>query len=209
MDVKHNIYGIFPTPIYISKLNKFTKQELNYVDKLSLNINKNMGNVSSKNSYVLNDKPFNNIKKQLLNHITKYFDEVISTSDKIVPYITQSWLNYTKENEYHHSHAHPNSFVSGVLYINANKENDKIIFEKNKYQAIDLTKKDFNLYNSDTWFFPVHTGDLIMFPSDTQHKVEYKRGNNIRTSIAFNIYIKGILGDLIKLTELKLLQKGG
>ena len=164
-----------------------------------------MGNVSSKNSYVLNDKPFNNIKKQLLNHITKYFDEVISTSDKIVPYITQSWLNYTKENEYHHSHAHPNSFVSGVLYINANKENDKIIFEKNKYQAIDLTKKDFNLYNSDTWFFPVHTGDLIMFPSDTQHKVEYKRGNNIRTSIAFNIYIKGIVGNLIKLTELKLL----
>ena len=207
--IKHNLYGIFPTPIYISKLNKFTKKELNYVDKLSLNINKNMGNVSSKNSYVLNDKPFNNIKKQLLNHITKYFDEVISTSDKIVPYITQSWLNYTKENEYHHSHAHPNSFVSGVLYINANKENDKIIFEKNKYQAIDLTKKDFNLYNSDTWFFPVHTSDLIMFPSDTQHKVEYKRGNNIRTSIAFNIYIKGILGDLIKLTELKLLQKGG
>ena len=202
--IKHNLYGIFPTPIYISKLNKFTKQELNYVDKLSLNINKNMGNVSSKNSYVLNDKPFNNIKKQLLNHITKYFDEVISTSDKIVPYITQSWLNYTKENEYHHSHAHPNSFVSGVLYINANKENDKIIFEKNKYQAIDLTKKDFNLYNSDTWFFPVHTGDLIMFPSDTQHKVEYKRGNNIRTSIAFNIYIKGIVGNLIKLTELKL-----
>ena len=53
MDVKHNLYGIFPTPIYISKLNKFTKKELNYVDKLSLNINKNMGNVSSKNSYVL------------------------------------------------------------------------------------------------------------------------------------------------------------
>jgi len=204
MDIKHNLYGIFPTPIYISKLNKFTKKELNYVDKLSLNINKNMGNVSSKNSYVLNDKPFNNIKKQLLNHITKYFDEVISTSDKIVPYITQSWLNYTKENEYHHSHAHPNSFVSGVLYINANKENDKIVFEKNKYQGIDLTKKDFNLYNSDSWFFPVHTGDLIMFPSDTQHKVEYKRGNNIRTSIAFNIYIKGIVGNLIKLTELKL-----
>ena len=209
MDVKHNIYGIFPTPIYISKLNKFTKQELSYVDKLSLNVNKNVGNVSSKNSYVLNDKPFNNIKKQLLNHITKYFDEVISTSDKIVPYITQSWLNYTKENEYHHSHAHPNSFVSGVLYINANKENDKIVFEKNKYQAIDLTKKDFNLYNSDTWFFPVHTSDLIMFPSDTMHKVEYKRGDNIRTSIAFNIYIKGIVGDSIKLTELKLLQKGG
>ena len=208
MDVKHNLYGIFPTPIYISKLNKFTKQELNYVDKLSLNINKNMGNVSSKNSYVLNDKPFNNIKKQLLNHITKYFDEVISTSDKIIPYITQSWLNYTKENEYHHSHAHPNSFVSGVLYMNANKENDKIVFEKNKYQGIDLTKKDFNLYNSDTWFFPVHTSDLIMFPSDTMHKVEYKRGDNIRTSIAFNIYIKGIVGSSLKLTELKLLQKG-
>ena len=43
-----------------------------------------------------------------------------------------------------------------------------------------------------------------MFPSETQHKVEYNKENNIRTSIAFNIYIKGVIGSLSKLTELKL-----
>ena len=110
-----------------------------------------------------------------MSHIKQYFDKVISTSDKIVPYITQSWINYTREGEYHHSHAHPNSLISGVLYIDANKDNDKILFEKRGYHRIALTIKDYNLYNSDSWFFPVQTGDLIIFPSETQHKVEFKK----------------------------------
>jgi hypothetical protein len=38
--------------------------------------------------------------------------------------------------------------------------------------------KDFNLWNSETWFFPVETGDLFMFPSSTIHQVETKKGTN-------------------------------
>ena len=38
--------------------------------------------------------------------------------NKIVqPYITQSWLNTTNQNEAHHQHEHPNSFLSGVDLI--------------------------------------------------------------------------------------------
>jgi hypothetical protein len=36
----------------------------------------------------------------------------------VTPYITQSWLNYTETNQYHHKHEHPNSLVSGVFYVN-------------------------------------------------------------------------------------------
>ncbi len=48
--------------------------------------------------------------------------------NNITPYITQSWLNYTETNQYHHKHQHPNSLVSGVFYINCDDKFDKIKF---------------------------------------------------------------------------------
>ena len=39
--IESNISGIFPTPIYISKLNReFTNKELSFIDKTKLNVNK-------------------------------------------------------------------------------------------------------------------------------------------------------------------------
>ena len=121
--------------------------------------------------------------------------------------MTQSWLNYTEANQHHHKHEHPNSVVSGVLYFDSDKEKDKILFSnpegyKQLVPAIDNTK--FNLWNSSTWFFPVETGDLFMFPSSTTHQVETKQGNNTRTSLSFNTFYEGTLGSLDILTELKL-----
>ena len=60
------------------------------------------------------------------------------------------------------------------------------------------------MWNSSTWFFPVQTGDLFMFPSSTTHQVETKKGNNTRVSLAFNTFYKGNIGSNSKLIELKL-----
>jgi uncharacterized protein (TIGR02466 family) len=197
------INSIFPTPIYISKLNRdFTPLELKFVDKSKKNFTKNDGNITSKNNYILNEKPFENIKKELDLRVKDYFKKVISSTDKIIPYITQSWLNYTETNQYHHKHAHPNSLVSGVFYINCHEELDKIKFFDDKYKTIKLETKDWNLYNSESWWFTVKTGDIIMFPSSLTHMVETKEGTNTRISLAFNVFVKGTLGDNTRLTEL-------
>ena len=198
-----NINGIFPTPIYISKLDrKLTTLELKFVDKNKKDFNKNDGNITSNNNYILNEKPFANIKKELDLRVQDYFDKVISTANNITPYITQSWLNYTETNQYHHKHAHPNSLVSGVFYINCNKEHDKIKFFNDTYQIIKPEIKEYNIWNSQSWWFPVKTGDVILFPSSLTHMVENKQGNNTRISLAFNIFIKGTVGNNKNLTEL-------
>ena len=197
------INSIFPTPIYISKLNRdFTPLELKFVDKSKKNFTKNDGNITSKNNYILNEKPFENIKKELDLRVKDYFKKVISSTEKITPYITQSWLNYTETNQFHHKHAHPNSLVSGVFYINCHEELDKIKFFDDKYKTIKLETKDWNLYNSESWWFTVKTGDIIMFPSSLTHMVETKEGTNTRISLAFNVFVKGTLGDNTALTEL-------
>jgi uncharacterized protein (TIGR02466 family) len=180
------INGIFPTPVYLSELDRaLTSLELKFVENNKKNINKNEGNITSVNNYILNEKPFANIKKELDLRVQDYFDKVISPANNITPYITQSWLNYTEPNQYHHKHAHPNSLVSGVFYINCHKELDKIKFFNESYQTIKPETKDWNLWNSESWWFPVKTGDIIMFPSSLTHMVETKEGTNTRISLSF------------------------
>jgi len=201
--IESNINGIFPTPIYMSKLDReLTPLELKFVDKNKKDFYKNDGNITSNNNYILNEKPFANIKKDLDLRVQDYFNKVLSVTNSVTPFITQSWLNFTETNQYHHKHAHPNSLVSGVFYINCHEELDKIKFFKEEYKTIKFEIKNWNLWNSESWWFTVKTGDIILFPSNLVHMVENKKGSNTRISLAFNVFIKGKLGNNKDLTEL-------
>tara|TARA_R110000744_G_scaffold14331_1_gene40777 strand:- start:29 stop:646 length:618 start_codon:yes stop_codon:yes gene_type:complete len=202
--VKTTIDNLFPTPIYRSDINrKFTKQELQFVNEQKKHCSKNVGNINTQDNYILNKKEFKNIKKFLDTACQDYLEKIISPKNNVKLYITQSWLNYTEENQYHHTHAHPNSIISGVLYFDCDKKNDKIKFTNPKmYQQLKPEIKNFNLWNSETWWFPLENGQLIMFPSSTIHQVETKKGTNTRISLAFNTFYKGILGLNSDLTEL-------
>jgi uncharacterized protein (TIGR02466 family) len=202
--IESNINGIFPTPIYTSKLNReLTKKELSFIDKTKSDCNSNEGNITSNDSYILNNKIFKDLKEKLDLRVKDYFDKIICPANNITPYITQSWLNYTETNQYHHKHEHPNSLVSGVFYINCNEEFDKIkFFKKFNYQTIKPEVKDWNIWNSESWWFSVKSGDIILFPSSLTHMVETKQGDNTRISLAFNVFIKGTVGNNKNLTEL-------
>ena len=203
------IHSLFSTPIYYTKMNRgFTKQELNFVNEQKKHCSKNEGNINTTDNYILNRNQFKNLHKMLSIECNKYLEKIICPKNKDLElYITQSWLNYTESNQYHHRHEHPNSYVSGVLYINSDIKTDSIkFFHNNTYIPIspDIDKKRWNHFNSRSWWFSVDTGTLVMFPSSTTHQVDVKEGNNTRISLAFNTFIKGTLGDNFSLTELKL-----
>ena len=200
------IQNLFPTPIYTTKIDRgFTKQELQFVKEQKKHCKNNEGNINTKDNYILNRKEFKNVKKFLDKCCKDYLEKVICPKNNIELYITQSWLNYTEANQYHHKHEHPNSVVSGVFYFDSDIKNDKILFSHpTPYIQIvpEIDKEKFNLWNSRTWFFPVETGNLFMFPSSTTHQVETKQGNNTRISLAFNTFYKGTIGSNNNLTEL-------
>jgi uncharacterized protein (TIGR02466 family) len=197
------IHSLFPTPVFFSSLErKLTPLETKFLNKKEKDTYHNQGNITSNDNYVLNEKPFLNLKNELDLKVKEYFDKIICPSNKVKPYITQSWLNYTKRNQYHHKHQHPNSLVSGVFYINADEKLDKIKFFKEDYQPIKLEIKEYNLFNSQSWWFTVKTGDIVLFPSSLTHMVETKEGDNTRVSLAFNVFVEGKIGDNKSLTEL-------
>jgi len=198
------IQQIFPQPIYISKLNRaLTKQELRAINKHKKKTHKNEGNTTSNDNYVLENKTLKNLKKDLNDRIFDYVDKVICPNNPLIPYITQSWINYTESNQFHHRHSHSNSQISGVFYISADQKIDSIKFYKTSpYEAIKPATVKYNIFNSVSWQFPVQTGDVFLFRSSLEHGVGKTKGTTTRISLSFNVFFKGTLGTKAHLTEL-------
>jgi len=203
--MRYEIAEIFPTAVMVTEFGRdFTEEELNYFKQISNSTVENVGNLRSKYSYVLEEEPLKDIKKICLEAINSYMNDVYNPENKLTPYITQSWLNFTETEGYHHSHSHPNSFISGILYINADHANDTVSFYKDRTNIIKLYPKQFNKFNSDSIKLAVKTGLIVIFPSDLTHDVKSKKGNNTRTSLAFNSFFKGKIGNEYKTDELTL-----
>jgi uncharacterized protein (TIGR02466 family) len=197
--------GIFPTPIYFCELDReFTDNELEFFCKNKSNTRNSDGNIISANNYILDNPEMTPLKSELMIAVQNYVDNVMCYKPLARPYITQSWLNYTEAGQYHHKHSHPNSAISGVLYINADEETDKIYFYNDNYRQIEPAVSVWNLYNSKTWYFTVKTYHVVLFPSYLTHMVRTKAGNNTRISLAFNTFFRGDIGVNQDLTALKL-----
>ena len=204
--MKTRIDQLFPKPVYTSKLDRvLTKKELKTINEYKKKTTSNAGNTTSSENYVLENKTLNNLKKDLHTKVMNYFDKVICTDNPITPYITQSWLNYTKSDQFHQQHYHTNSLVSGILYISADKKVDSITFYKpNPEDRIKLHITKHNPFNSTTLRFPVETGNVFLFSSRLIHGVDRKKGTNTRISLSFNVFFKGTIGNKANLTELVL-----
>jgi len=88
--------------------------------------------------------------------------------------------------------------------MDANEKFDQVEFHKNNYDMIMPEVKNFNSFNSESWWLPIKTGQIMLFPSSVSHSVSIKKGKNTRVSLAFNIFIKGSVGSLSKLELLEL-----
>ena len=198
-----NINTLFPTPLVFTKLpRKFSNEEIAFIQKCALNVTKNTGNTTSVDRYVLDEPVMANIKSFLQFYINYFMSNIEAPYNPVEAYITQSWLNYTQPGEFHHKHEHPNSYLSGVLYINADPEKDKIYFYKSGYKRINLPTEQFNQFNSESWWFNVGTCDLVIFPSYLTHMVEQTESKDTRISLSFNTFLKGYIGEENSLTAL-------
>lgn len=189
-----NVIGIFPVPVVVNDLSRqLTADEMKYIESCREQVNQNEGNSTSKNSYVLNDEIMSEVKAELEKNVKFFYHNVMGADTNSDIYITQSWLNYTEKGQFHHKHRHPNSIISGVLYISVG-ENDAIHLCKNELDFIKPTVKQHNDFTADTAIVPVQNVQIVMFPSYLEHKVKPSTNEATRISLAFNTFIKGTLG---------------
>lgn len=194
---------LFPTFVSKFKLGRdLTPIELNFLMNLPTRLN--AGNVTGLETNLFENLILSDLVKFIDSKVQFCLEEIYKPAKKVKLRITQSWANYTKKDEYHHRHTHSNSFISGVFYVNANKDTDKIYFHNEHYRAIDILPREPNILNSRSWWYPVETGDLILFPSDLSHSVEVLGTDTVRASLAFNTFPVGYVGNDMELTGLHL-----
>ena len=196
-----NLELLFPTPVAFFDL-EIKEEERSFL--LDQKRRPNEGNQSSVENYLLRKPEMERLAAAVEEKVVEYAKEVWKA--EVDPFVTQSWLNWTKPGQYHHKHAHPNSLYSGVLYVDVEDDRDRIYFYQEGYKQIKPTYSEWNRWNSESWWLPIKRDQIVIFPSSLTHMVQTVPGEVIgkeRVSLAFNTFAKQI-GDNKSLTELKI-----
>lgn len=107
--------------------------------------------------------------------------------------IVNSWIARTLPGQSHHTHDHPNSILSGVIYLRT--EPSEIHFH-GQPGALQGARLEYPVdrrteTNSTTWVQPVEQGVSIVFPSHVQHSVPPNRTNTTRIILGYNAWPRG------------------
>ena len=187
--------NLFATPVIRSSLERgFSAEEMAFFQEQLQQPVKAIANFSSQNKQVLADPAMLSINARIQQSLDHYLQTVFATSNRVSLKVTQSWLTLTRKGESHHSHVHPNSVVSGVLYINVG-EQDGINFYRNQDSIwYELLRQQDTYHNAYRYFIPVSVGDIVLFPSDQSHGVRELVEDVQRVSLSFNTFFDGELG---------------
>jgi len=158
----------------------------------------------SESTYVLDTEEFLEFKKELTHHTNYFLTDVLCKKQSNLK-ITQSWISVKRQGQYHETHRHPNSIVSGVYYWQDGVM--PIVFEKDYMSDLhidddwDKMKENPQAYNKQ--YVPVAKNTLLLFQSSMKHGVEPNTSNEDRYSLAFNTF-PTLLGNEQTLTELNI-----
>jgi uncharacterized protein (TIGR02466 family) len=116
-------------------------------------------------------------------------------------------MNFNPKGTGHHLHYHPNSIISAVFFIKIPPKCPPITFHNNSgnslFPQFEFNVKQWNEYNSNSWWVPALEGSLLLFPSVLRHSVAPNPSKSPRVSMSFNVFAKR-LGEPENLNELRM-----
>ena len=205
MNEEGNLYSLFGAPFLMSDdIYTLTEKEFTHINRLEKK-GRETTHVSSVDDYILEDPEMKGLKAFCQKWIDKYFYDVLCIEKDINFYITQSWCNFLNEHVDHHLHAHPNSIITGVFYVQT--DGTPIEFYRGDILGsfpFHLSFSENNEWNSDSVHFNSETGKVTLFPSKLQHSVGINHSRDTRISITFNTFVEGELGKRDAYTRLVL-----
>jgi uncharacterized protein (TIGR02466 family) len=130
-----------------------------------------------------------------INNLLKYIESIaeacfndFGTKMYFNRKLTDAWVNINQKGHYNTPHNHPDSILSGCVYIKASEKAGNIRFEKEAgvgyYSSTYLMDK--HIYNHSTIVYPALEKQVLIFPSYLLHSVEPNQSDEDRISIAFN-----------------------
>lgn len=154
--------------------------------------------------YLHDDPIFKPLFDRLMEEIKFIMSDVYCYNTDAEPYFTVSWGIGCPKGKAVHRHYHPNSFLSGVYYPQKSNNYAGLVFASPHQSNIMINTYEKNIHNTSAYTINPSEGMYVIFPSDLEHQTEENQCEDLRYSIAFNVFLKGNLGTEESLTMLKL-----
>tara|TARA_B100000131_G_scaffold117561_1_gene114374 strand:+ start:75 stop:629 length:555 start_codon:yes stop_codon:yes gene_type:complete len=180
-------FNLFPVPVeYIP--NAVTELEIFYLMKKVKEI-KHLHHQSIKGNGFSTHNPHETyplLSQDIQIKLQNYVDEYNNKVGNVPSLITYTWSNIQHKDSILKEHCHPQSLVSGALYINVD-DKQKIYFHNPNPYVYSSPKEKITPYNMEHQFIKVNKGDLLLFPSWLRHGKDDEVNNmNDRIVISFN-----------------------
>lgn len=187
---RDELIPLFSKPIFKSTLTTVD------IDLSTITWYRNYQNYISSSQDILSLDIFRELSKEICKKIEEYFYGIMQTSQQSEIYITESWLNKTEKGQSHHRHWHPNSLISGVVFLSGDPTSGHLRFITSQYNTLEFEIAESNVYNAKSWAIPGVPGSIVLFPSSLEHLVDEYRGDIPRISLSFNTFVKGKISNL-------------
>lgn len=197
------VHPMFATPLYHANIGGLNQIKKDLVRKCSYDQNA-VGHADTDDKYLLDRPELANLKSKILDEVDNFTHEILGISKDVEFYMLNSWSNRHKPREYNTQHWHSNCVISGVYYMTVAKDSGDIVFNQTHNHVslfgemirLDIDKDaEMNEYNCEEYSFCPEEGDLFLFPWHVMHRVNQNLSEIDRYSIAFNIWMRGKIGD--------------
>lgn len=135
------------------------------------------------------DPAFSDLARILMRHAAKFARDC-SFDLAHRPRIDSLWVNLLKGGGHHAGHIHPNSIISGTLYVEAPKNSGAIRFEDPRLplmMAAPPRRKDAHEDLQPFVTVEPRRGLLLLWESWLRHEVLPGAGTGERLSVSFNL----------------------
>jgi uncharacterized protein (TIGR02466 family) len=194
------MHKLFVTQVYQAKI----KLDLADLKKEILQIQKvdHLGQKWSKKNYASGytsygswdqlhkmSSSFLEIEKKINTHVNKFCKASGFNISKKALKMNTIWVNIMPKGAFHTSHIHPQSVISGTLYVDMPAQASAIKFEDPRLGLLmNAPQVKPNSAKSNAHFFEISpkAGDLILFESWLKHEVPLNQSRSPRISISFN-----------------------
>jgi uncharacterized protein (TIGR02466 family) len=125
--------------------------------------------------------------KDILNELKYDVEDVV---------ITDMWATVLKSGEHHPAHTHSNNFLSGTYYLHSD-QGASIMFQDPRPAAGVILPRmtEHIMANANLLTYASKQNRAIIFPSWLPHYVKPNKSTANRISIAWNIQLKGQVGE--------------
>lgn len=118
---------------------------------------------------------------------------------------TVFWTTRSERGQWHHTHKHGFSVVSGIIYLTPS--GSQTWFSRNSIWSPDGTGIEIHNQDKSTLIFKRQTevGKAIFFPSGLMHSVNEHDRTEPRHTLSFNSYVSGQIGSYSDIHSRRLL----